>query len=340
MPNEILIYEPMGAYSSQRFITEINSIDENDSLVLRLNTPGGSVDYGNGMIAKFTEFKGEKIVKVDGQASSMGLFFLVYADQVEALNVSKFVLHRAAYPSWYEADYMTEAEKADLVAQNDQLRKDLSAKIDVKMFESLKGVKMKDVFSMEDRIDVSLTAKEAKAIGLISKVNKLTPAKSAKIKAEMADIAAVYAEENIQVFIPEIEADEQSKKEIPNKLNKNKVMTLEELKAQHPGIYAKAVAVGHEAGVAAEKDRTGAWMAFASADLKAVTDGIASGENISQTASTELTIKIAKASVKKDAEAEATKDLETPVVKTPEDEAAANLDSFMSDLNKDKEGTK
>ena len=54
-------------------------------------------------------------------------------------------------------------------------------------------------------------------------------------------------------------------------------MTLAKLKEKHPELYAQVIAAGAEA----ERDRVGAWMAFADIDIKAVSEGINGGKNIS-----------------------------------------------------------
>ena len=177
MPKELLIYGQIYSQSTIDFINGMNEIGEDDELSVRVSSEGGDVLYGFGMIAKFNEHKGSKIVKVDGKAYSMGLFFCAYADNVEALDTSKFLLHRAAYSEWFEDSvYFTPELKAQLVEVNKQLMDAFKAKVDVAKFEELKGVKLKDVFSMDSRIDVFLNAQEAKQIGLINKIVKITPA--------------------------------------------------------------------------------------------------------------------------------------------------------------------
>lgn len=67
----------------------------------------------------------------------------------------------------------------------------------------------------------------------------------------------------------------------------NSVMTLQELKNNHPDLCGQI----HNEGVMAEKDRAGAWLAHANTDIDAVKDGIANGENITQTEMQEFFVK-------------------------------------------------
>lgn len=69
--------------------------------------------------------------------------------------------------------------------------------------------------------------------------------------------------------------------------NSNKVMTASEILSQFPEAHSAI----YNAGVAAERDRAGAWMAHVGTDVEAVTKGIKSGNPISQTDSQELIVK-------------------------------------------------
>ncbi len=75
---------------------------------------------------------------------------------------------------------------------------------------------------------------------------------------------------------------------------------LEQLKAEHPELFAQVLAMG----VTNERDRVGAWMKFVDADAKAVADGISSGEALTQTAMADFTMKIITASKLGDLSAE------------------------------------
>ena len=279
---EVLIYGLIGAFSAEEFIKAINEDSDAEELTVRVNTDGGDPQMAFGMAAKFNEFAGKKTVKVDGKAYSSGLFFLAYADNVEALDVSEFLVHRAAYPSWIESspEFFTDELRANLESVNKSLRAAFEAKVDVKLFEQMKGVKTKDIFSLDSRIDVFLTAKEAKKIGLVNKINKLTPAKAKKINAFCEDfkMAAQF----------EVEAEKETEQNIENSSkNKDMKLTLEALKTDSPELFAEVLGMG----VAQEKDRVGAWLAWSSVDPEAVAEGIKSGEAITTTAVQELTVK-------------------------------------------------
>lgn len=277
MAKEVLLYGTIDSYSSSEFIKEFSELEaENEPITVRVNTPGGSPEYGFGMVSKFAEYTGDKKVKVDGKAHSMGLFYCVYAakENVEALDVSEFLLHRAAYPSYWENDasFFTEQVRANLERINKSLRTAFENRVDVPLFEQLTGCKVKDVFSMDSRIDVFFDAKVAKRVGLISKINPITPQKTAEINSLLSVMACKTYE------IAALSTESNS--------NQNK-MTLDELKAKHPEAYAEAVALG----VSKENDRIKSIMVFAHLDLKSCKEAIDSGKELTATQMAEFSLK-------------------------------------------------
>jgi len=281
MAKELYLYGDINQWSTAELIREMEA-SKDDDIVLRINSRGGVVTDGWSVIAKFNELQGKKTIKVDGQAASMAFFFLAYADEKpESLDVSEFLLHRAAYGTWFEkSEYFTPELKAGLEAMNDNLKKALEAKIDVAKLKELKGVTLKEVFSMDNRLDVILTAKEAKAIGLIGNIISITPKRKAELEGMFQQVAARSG--SFVAPLPELPTSEQNK---PSE--KNIIMDINKLKAEHPALFAEVMALGVEA----EKDRVGAWMAFAEIDAKAVAEGVESGKPMSQKVMAELTLK-------------------------------------------------
>jgi len=284
----------MYQYSAEAFITAMNEVPDGEDLVVRINSEGGSPEYGWGMVAKFSEFKNKKLVKVDGMAHSMALYYLCYADDAEALDVAQFTLHRAAYSAWFEkSEYMTDDMWNTLNAVNKKLRAALEAKIDVAKFEALKGVKVADIFSNDTRIDVTLTASEAKKIGLINRTTNITPAKKAEItglvknlsmgKETETRIAALYAAEVTSAPLGNREAQD-GKKLTDKNLNKMDILTL---RAEHPAVYAEIMKLG----AAEERNRVGAWMAYSEIDAAAVKKGIEDGSELTTKAMAEFQVK-------------------------------------------------
>lgn len=313
---EILLYGYIGNYSAETFIQKMEEA-KNEDITLRINSGGGDVFAGYGMISKFAEHPNVKKIKVDGQAASMAAQFLCYAKDVEALDVSEFLIHRAAYPTWYESQetFKGSQEFNSLVEMNKNLRKALENKIDVEKFEKITGKTLDEIYSMDSRIDVILNAQQAKKIGLINKVNELT--------LEMAN--------EINSHIKMVAQSDNSLKEITlNQTKTNKInMTTEKLKSEHPEVYASVFS----AGVKAEKDRVGAFMAFSDIDIEAVKKGISGEESPNQTFIAEMTVKGIKNGIVAKAEEEAVTTITTESVKTAETEKAAKLADFEKSLD-------
>lgn len=324
---EILVYGGIESYSVANWMQQIESAQGDSDLTVRINTNGGSPEYGWGLVAKFQEFDGTKRVKIDGKAYSMGALFALYADDVEALDVSEFMFHRAAYPNWFEknAEYFTPELRSNLERMNKNLETAFRSRVDVKAFEEMKGVKVKDLFSLSDRIDVFLTAQEAKKIGLVTKINKITPSKRAELNAYV-EAAASFSKDIPEIPVAQTPEPVTVQPIVDNQ--KSNKMTVEEFKAKHPEAYAAV----YNAGVTAERDRCGAWMTFVEVDAKAVKEGVTSGNALSQTAMAELSMKalnqktLGKIQEETDKnEAEANTDKPEPQTGAPEMSAADKL---------------
>lgn len=280
---EILLYGSIYNYSVQGFVNGLEE-NKNEDVCVRINSSGGSVEDSWSAIAKFSEHKKKKSIKVDGKAYSMALYFLCYADNAEGFDVSQFLLHRAAYnPYWESSNEITESDWAQLNAINAKLRAAFEAKCDVKKFEKITGKTLDEVFSNEGRIDVILTAEQALEIGLISKINQLTPEKANEINAFVDTISnRIAAHESgmkLNVSANQTESINQ------NKNSKN--MTLLEFKASHPALYAEAV----NEGVAQERDRVEAFMVFNDIDPEAVGKAISDGKPLTAKLQAEFTRK-------------------------------------------------
>lgn len=317
MAKEITFYQPIYSWTSEQFI---NALEEakNEPVVIRLASDGGEPDYGFGMIAKIQEREKPTTITVDGKANSMAAFMLAYTDNNECLDVSTFIVHRAAYPSWFESDntLFTAERRARLEAMNKNLRAALEAKCGDK-FKAVTGKTYDEVFSMEGRIDVTLNPKQAKQLGLVSKINAITPSIKAEIESRHMAIAAF----NLPVPTAE-EPNEQIVKTQNNKMN------IETLKAEHPALYAQVKAVG----VAEEKDRVTAWLEFMDIDAKAVKEGITNDSQLTQRAMAEFTVKSITAKQTKAIEDENPAPVipaAEPVAKTEKEKALASFENGL-----------
>jgi ATP-dependent protease ClpP protease subunit len=304
MAKEILLYGGVDIYSTTNFVKEMEANKDSD-IVVRVHNSGGSPEDMFAIVAKFKEHSKGKKIKVDGMAYSAGLFALNYADEVEALDVSRGLLHRAAYPEWFEkSEYMTASMWENLDAINANLRKGFEGKIDVEAYNALGKPSLDDVFSNEKRIDVFLSAKEMKKIGLVDKIVSITPQKKAEINSMVAQMAASFrADSQISVEFEDVKPQ-----------NENKKMTKEQLKADNPAIYAEIFAEG----VAQELDRVKACMTFVEVDALGVKAAIESGKNLTQSQMAEFAMKQVSAALLSATEKNAAADVNTPELPTGE----------------------
>lgn len=315
---EIILYNYLYDASAANFIAQLEAYKDDD-VVIRMNTGGGSPESTFGMIAKLSERTKATKIKVDGKANSMGAFMLAYTQDNEALDVSEILIHRAAYPSWVEKDanIMTPEMWSSLNRVNGKLREALEAKINTTLFQAITGKTMDDVFSTDTRIDVILTAQQAKEIGLINKVVNITPTMQAEIKGHYA-MAAKSGLEVMPFEIPEIK---EAKTTITIKSNK---MTVAELKAQHPEVV--------EAILASERDRVNSFLVFAHLDLDACKKGIADGVALSATQMAEFTLKAAQAQFMINAEAGSPASVTTAKVVDPKTVEAKAEEDFWKEV--------
>lgn len=254
MAKELYLYSGIYPFTAQSLI-EGMELNSGQDLTLRINSPGGDVMSGWGIIAKMQEHSGKITAKVDGCAMSMAVMPVVFADYVEMLDVSTLMIHRASM-------YVENAEdQAWLDNVNKNLRSKLETKIDSDALKLMKGVSISELFENEKRIDLFLTAKEAKKLGLADKINKLSPEVESQITAIHASMEKYY----------KVAANGN-----PDPL-KNKNMTIESLKAEHPAVYAQVFELGKTAGVTAQKEIAEVWAHFAKEDPDGVKAGVKSG---------------------------------------------------------------
>ena len=300
---EILIYGGIYDYTAELFFEKVNEA-EGEDLTVRVNCFGGDVFASYGMIAKMQEYEGKIDMKVDGLAASMAAFMTLFAENVECLDVTNFMFHRA------DMRYASEDEKEWLKKVNAMLRQKMEAKIDKAKWKEVTGVSMSQLFDSEQRIDVTIDAKQAKKLGIVSKITKLEPKQAKAIKANYERNVSSEQIERFKLFEPIAAMAQVEESPIIEKSKTNKTMNIEQLKADHPEVYAAAV----KDGVDQERDRAGAFLAFVDVDAKSVVEGIKSGEKLSQTSMAELSRKALQANVVNGVVAETTKTVETEPV--------------------------
>lgn len=331
MAKEILIYGGFFDFMAESFHDRLTLAEsEGEDITLAINSHGGEVDTAFGMIRMFQKFSKTKHIEVHGAAKSMAAFFLLYADTVTSLDVSNIVFHRAAFASFIENDseLFTEERRETLSKINKDLKKALLAKVDPNEFKRITGTSVNEMFSMDGRIEVSMTSKEAKQLGIVTNIENITPVKRASIQANALKIAA-----NIEV--PKVPNENIEELIDNNDLKRNTIMDIDKLQAEHPSLYAQILAMGVTKGVEQEKDRVQAWNVYADIDLKSVMDGIESDKHISAKSQAELNRKASSSDALKVLE-ESTPETIDPKnqdgkVKTEKEKALASIEAEIDD---------
>jgi len=167
MKNLILLYFQIWDFIAMEFIEKLNEYEGKEATI-RINSPGGNVFAGWGMIAAVKEFTGKLIVKVDGVAASMAAYIVLFCDNVECVDVSRFMLHPAR--GYVETD----DDQVFLDSVNVDLKTKMKKKFNAELFESVTGHTIDAMF--KDNLDIWLNAKQAKKLGMVKKINRLDPA--------------------------------------------------------------------------------------------------------------------------------------------------------------------
>lgn len=315
MAKEILLYDGIYPYTARNFREQLTEASDEDVSV-RILSRGGDPGAGYTILAAMQEH-GNISIAVDGYADSMAAFMLCYANGTTCLDTTSFTFHRAAYV--YERD-MSEADTKELKEINEFARKGIEDKVGAEKWEQVTGVSLDAMFSMDSRIDVNVNAEQAKEMGLVDKVVPVTQTIINKVAAQNKQLAAAM---NMKVKnSPKPEAKNKPKQKNPKK------MTEQEIKDNHPEVYASIA----KAGANKERDRAEAWLAFNDIDPEAVKEGIASGESIGQKAMAEFTRKGMNAENLQKVTADSTKP-----VSTEEKKPEAEKDEKEVEAEKEKE---
>lgn len=312
MSKELYLYSPMFNFVAEDLIASIEE-NKDEDIVIRANTPGGSVFSGWGIIAKMKEHSGNITMKVDGSVASMGTFMTLFADNVEALDVSKIMLHRADM-------FVENAEDQKFLDDiNKDLKQKLKAKIDNDKLKELKGIGIDELFNSEKRIDLWLTAQEAKKIGLVNKITKLNPVEAKAYTDKYFAIAATADPKKPEIDTPEIDEPEKN-------INKTKLseMSIETLKAENPKLYKEVFAKG----ILAERDRVGSWATFLDVDAEKVIKAIKEGDELTATETAELTRKSVTAKALENVESDGEEEVETEETEAAKTEKDKKVEAF------------
>jgi ATP-dependent protease ClpP protease subunit len=276
---DIFFYSRFSDSSSEWLAAQIRD-NFGEDINIRLNTPGGSVSGGSGVLSAISDNPGNTTIYVDGSAISMGAILLPFANTVVATNFSRIMAHLASYPSWYEP---TEDEQKTLDNMNGEIVKAFQ-KVVPKTPEGKEFIKR-----LKDGDDIELTAKEAKELNLVDKINILTPSAQADLDASI-DLRELECKQSIVAYKEDTNT---SKKHIKkDKIMAKEVMTVAEIKTTQPEIYEDIVKIGaeeeaaklkkkHDAEIVAERERITGLLKYRNLLPETIDAAIAAGDSAS-----------------------------------------------------------
>ena len=257
---ELFLYSGFYDETISLLLTQMQEAGDSTDITIRVNTGGGSVFAAWGLFAEIQKRKGQTILQIDGNASSIAFIMMLYCPTVKILDTTKSLIHRAEMYSDDEEDLKM------LKEQNDKMQAAIMSKIDAKIFEKRTGVSIEQIFNPLTRVEVWINAEDMVAIGLVKKENvtTLTPVLSEEIKSKTGIILEAYRE---RTSAPTSDITVTGSQYVNNLTNNNNKQSME--------------ATEKEAIILAEKNRVEAWMVWAEVDLAKVKAGIDSGKEIS-----------------------------------------------------------
>lgn len=276
MPSKIYLYSAILDEVAEKFNKELDAVPQNEVATVKMDTPGGWTSSGAAMMMRISEHEAGVNIDVEGDALSMGGMLLSVASHCTASDMSQIMLHKAAYPSWYEP---TVAEQKSVNFTNQIFKEKLTEKIG----HTPEGQSIiNEVFESDVRNDVYLLAKEAKDIGLIDEIKKVEIRKSAiDINKQVSDLEAILK-------------SRYQRQENRNKNKTNNKMDINELESKHPELYKQVFANGVDAGIKKEQSRVNTIIAYKDAGVDECLTMITSGDVIDEPKKAELQIKIMK----------------------------------------------
>lgn len=188
---EILFYGYIGFWgtnSSKNLSVQLRDLDkQNDTIIIRMNSGGGSVVEAAAIYNTIKSLKAETVIIVEGIAASAASFILLAADKVQMGKASRIMLHKFSGSAFGNSDDLRETANMMDDWENDWI--DIYAE---KMKLSSEDVKTK---YFQRGKDVWIGAKDAKKLNLINEII------DGVVKEEPTDVdnlSPAYAEASYQ----------------------------------------------------------------------------------------------------------------------------------------------
>ncbi len=229
---KILIYEQIGqgwddsGIGAKKFVEDLHALDVSN-IDLHINSPGGNVFEGNAIYNALKAHKAKINVKIDGVAASIASIVAMSGDEIEMPENAMIMIHD---PSGFVVGTAKDMQKmADAM---DRMKIGLVA-----AYHNKTGVE-KDKISVMMEDETWMTAQEAVAMGFADKM--LEPVNA---QANLEALAQYQYKNVPKQFLTAGESGKKTEKE--------KIMTLNELKVESPDLYNAVFEEGKKEGHAA-----------------------------------------------------------------------------------------
>ncbi len=283
MAKKFALISPLYSFAVEAIMTKMIEEAEGEDIELIQSTPGGNVFSAWALAGFLKDREGNTALKAFGDCSSMGFYNALYLSDVTALDVTQFTIHRA------DGFVETEDDKLMLANINKELRKAMESNLDILKFEKITGVTLNDIFDPNKRVNVTITAKQAKQIGLVNKVIPMNDKQVNALNNEFTAFSNFFDESqgrDSETRVSETKGEKANTDSKSTNLKKEK-MNKQELQAQHPTLYAEI----YGEGVKAENKRCSAFLAFKDIDLDACVKGIKESTEMDACFMAEMTAK-------------------------------------------------
>ena len=275
----------LGVYEFENVLKEANGED----VLINFSSPGGSVYTGLKIFNLIKRYQGNVDFNLIGLAASMGSYIPLAGRRVTAEANVVFMIHNAW--SYTSGDHNEMRSQADVLEGLSGIIRDEYARRTRKPKDELTAMMDADtyLFGQEavdagfvDELNGEPATADAKIQG-IALAKEAHGACIAKLKSEMPDDLDRAA--SVMKIGAVTEEPQPQTEEIT-------IMTLDELKAKHPELYAQIFAAGRTEGVSAEKDRVTAHILLGvnSGDIDTAIAAVENGDEMTATISAKYQI--------------------------------------------------
>lgn len=211
---EILIYDEVAAYgglSAKQFRQDLKALAQNaDTVMIRFNSPGGSVFEGAAIFNAIKDCKAKTIGHVDGVAASIaGYAFLACQERYMASN-SFLMIHKVQWGAYGESSKLREA--ADLVDKTEGM---LLSRLTALSGQDEEWVRQN---WLKDNTDTWLTAEEALDAGLITGITDAVAEVNPENKHQVEAYQPALVNRFMEIRNQATQAQEPKKHKLMNKL--------------------------------------------------------------------------------------------------------------------------